>query len=89
MKNGMASIEGAFTGSIGASAILGVIFSVIGMAIGAFLVWNHAPMVGGSWWFYIRIGATIIGALVGAKIGAIVGFFTGAVVGGIVGGLLT
>lgn len=42
-------------------------------AIGTGLwAWANAPVVGGDFWPYIRVGAALVGALIGAKVGAVV-----------------
>lgn len=84
----MVSVEGAITGGIGLAAIFGLVFSLLGLLGAGFWVWNNAPVVGGEWWFYIRIGATVVCAIIGAKLGAIVGYFVGIVTGSAVGGIL-
>lgn len=84
----MASLDGALAGGIGLAAVLGLVLSVTGLAVGAWLTWHNVPVVGGEWWFYIRAAATVIGAVVGAKVGGIVGYFMGIVGGAFVGGIL-
>jgi len=70
-------------GVIGAQ-VFGIIGALAGLVAGAFLVWNHAPVVGGEWWPYVHVVATAIGGVIGAKIGVLVGMICAGVVGLIV-----
>lgn len=56
---------------------------VIGGVVAMWLVWVYAPPVGGEWWPYIRVAATLIGGVVGAKIAAILATLLAFVVVGL------
>lgn len=60
--------------------VLVVVLAVIGTVAGAYLAWTRAPPVGGGWWPYVRVAATLVGAIVGAKIGVLVGALVGVVI---------
>lgn len=64
-------------GGIFVAQIVMILFALAGLAGGALIAWNHAPVVGGEWWPYIRAGAAILGAVIGAKIAAIIGYIVG------------
>jgi len=51
---------------------LTALFMVIVCGLGAAVAtWLWAPQVGGAWWLYIRMAATIVAAVIGAKVGFI------------------
>lgn len=63
-------------GVLGGVALVFVMM-LAGAAVGGYLVWTHAPPVGGDWWFYVRLIASVIGALIGAKVGYVAGVILG------------
>lgn len=68
--------EGAVLGTITVYA-MGLIFAVVGLLYGGYYTWTHAPVVGGEWWPYIRVAATVFGAFLSMKISAIIGYVLG------------
>lgn len=84
----MSKMDGAVMSGTGFAVIAGFLFAIIGMIVGAFIVWNQAPVVGGEWWPYIRIGATAVGAIIAAKVGVLVGYIVGGIGGTILGFVL-
>ena len=84
----MASIDGAAFGGIALATIFGITFGLSGLVGVGYYTWFNAPPVGGEWWFYIRIGITIIAGIIGAKVLAVIGQIIGLLVGGVIGGTL-
>lgn len=52
--------------------VIGIAGWLAGAVVGGFLVWVHAPPIGGELWPYIHVAATIVGAFIAAKVGAVV-----------------
>lgn len=48
--------------------LVGIVFGGLSAGI---LTWMYAPPVGGEFWPYIRVGATLVAMAVGAKLGII------------------
>lgn len=71
-NNGMAAMFGA--------QVITLLLALVGFAVGAYLIYHHAPVVGGEYWPYIRIVVSIIGGVIVGKVAAIVGVLFGIVV---------
>lgn len=65
----------------GVAVLVGLV-SAIGSG---WYVWVNAPVIGGELWPYIRVVATIVGAIIGFKIGVLVVALLGLIAVGVAG----